>query len=244
MSLPTPTKIRTLQEKLHAKAKTEPGFRFYSLWDKVCRADVLAHAYQRCRANRGAPGVDGVRFDDIEASGRDQWLGNLQQELRRGSYQPQPLRREWIPKANGKMRPLGIPTIRDRVVQMAMVLIIEPLFEADFLPQQYGFRRGLGAKMAVRRVHRHATKYGRLEVVDGDLSDYFTTIPHGPLMKCVSRRISDGKVLGTIRAWLRAAVVERTPSGGRRTQGVRRGTPQGGVISPLCCRGRKPARIR
>lgn len=234
MSLPTPrTTVRKLQEKLHAKAKAHPGFRFYSLWDKVYREDVLHHAWQRCRRNGGAAGVDGLSFADIESGGVAAWLDDLRQELRTGTYRPRPLRRQWIPKANGKMRPLGIPTIRDRVVQMAVVLVIEPIFEADLLPQQYGFRRDHDAKMAVRRVFFHMRERGCREIVDGDLSDYFNTIPHDPLMKSVARRISDGRVLGVIRSWLKAPVAERGRTTGWKLTPTRRGTPQGGVVSPL-----------
>ncbi len=236
MSLSTPPRVRRLGEKLHAKAKAEPGLRFYSLWDKVCDAETLGAAYARCRANKGAAGVDGQRFGDIEAHGLEQWLGNLRQELRSGQYRPSPLLRAWIPKSNGTMRPLSIPTVRDRVVQMAVLLVVEPIFEADLLPEQYGFRRGVDAKMAVRRVFYHITQRKLTQVVDGDLGDYFATVPHGPLMKCVARRISDGQVLGVIRAWLRAPVEERASSGGgsgRRQVATRRGLPQGGPISPL-----------
>jgi RNA-directed DNA polymerase len=199
VSLPTPTDtVEKLQKSLHAKAKTEPDFRFYALSDKIYRLDVLKVAYGRCRANRGAPGADGETFEMIEAQGLETWLGLRQKELREGSYRPQPLRRVWIPKANGEPRPLGIPTIKDRVCQMAAVLILEPIFEADFLPSQYGFRPKLGAKMAIRRVFFHLTDGGRREVVDVDLSDYFNSIPHGPLMKSISRRVSDGKFLQLI----------------------------------------------
>jgi group II intron reverse transcriptase/maturase len=217
------------------KAKSEPGYRFYSLWDKVYREDVLAEAYRRCRTNGGAPGADGETFDDIEAQGRERWLGNLAQELRTRKYAPLPLRRVWISKSNGGQRPLGIPPIRDRVAQMAVLLVLGPIFEADLLDEQYGFREGLDAKMAVRRVYFHL-KSGRDEVVDGDLRDYFGTIPHGPLMKCVARRVADGRVLSTIKAWLNAPVVEGRANGDVRTTAARnghRGTPQGGVISPL-----------
>jgi RNA-directed DNA polymerase len=236
VSLRTPTTVGKLQTALHEKAKAEPDYRFYSLWDKIWRIDVLTHAYARCRANGGSAGVDGETFRDIEDQGRDRWLGNLQEELRSKRYAPRPLLRVWIPKSNGGERPLGIPTIRDRVVQMAMVLVIGPIFEADLLPQQYGFRPGLDAKMAVRRVYFHLTDCRRTEVVDGDLKDYFNTIPHGPLMKCAARRVADGQVLSVIRAWLRAPVEERQ---GRRIQRraearrTQRGTPQGGVISPM-----------
>lgn len=236
MSLGTPkTTVGKLQRSLHAKAKSEPSYRFYSLWDKVYREDVLAEAYARCRRNGGAAGVDGETFEVIETRGRVAWLGNLRQELRAKLYKPAPLRREWIPKSNGGQRPLGIPTIRDRVAQMAALLVLAPIFEADLLDEQYGFRKGLDAKMAVRRVYFHLTE-GRREVVDGDLCDYFNTIPHGPLLKSVARRVADGQVLAVMKAWLNASVVERTPNGDVRTTAARdghRGVPQGGVISPL-----------
>lgn len=236
MSLGTPNTVETLRTSLQAKAKTEPDYRFYSLWDKVCREDVLHEAYRRCHVNAGASGVDGETFDQIEAQGIERWLGKLRRELVAGTYTPMPLLRVWIPKSNGGQRPLGIPTIRDRVVQMAVVLVIGPIFEADLLPQQYGFRPGLDAKMAVRRVFRHVTQHRRQEVVDADLRDYFTSIPHAPLMRCLERRIADGRVLKTIKRWLIASVVENTF--GRRIQTAearrrKRGTPQGGVISPL-----------
>ncbi|MBA2306719.1 group II intron reverse transcriptase/maturase [Candidatus Dependentiae bacterium] len=237
MSLPTPTDtVEKLQQSLHAKAKTEPNFRFYSLVDKIYRLDVLKVAYGRCRANRGAPGADGETFEMIEAQGLETWLGLRQKELREGTYRPQPLRRVWIPKANGEPRPLGIPTIKDRVCQMAAVLIFEPIFEADFLPSQYGFRPKLGAKMAIRRVFFHLTQEGRREVVDVDLSDYFNSIPHGPLMKSVSRRVSDGKFLQLLKSWIEMSVVEELKTGAKRTTQAKdehRSTPQGSPISPL-----------
>lgn len=229
--------VEQLQSSLQAKAKSEPGFRFYSLWDKVARGDVLQEAYRRSRANAGAPGVDGVDFAAIESAGVDRWLGALQEELRCKSYAPQPLLRVWIPKRNGGQRPLSIPTIKDRVVQTAVVLVLGPIFEADLAPQQYGFRPGLDAKMAVRRVYFHITQHNRREVVDADLSDYFTTIPHGPLMRCVSRRITDGQILSVIKRWLTAPVWERTPRGkvlcSTEARDRKRGTPQGGTASPL-----------
>ena len=175
--------VRTLQTALQTKAKAEPTARFYSLWDKVCREDVLAEAYRRCRANRGAPGVDAERFEDIDEH-RQAWLEGLRQELRDKRYAPRPLLRVWIPKASGGERPLGIPTIRDRVVQMAVLQVIGPIFEVDLLPWQYGFRPGLDAKMALRRIHFGIADRGAREVVDADLSDYFNTIPHGDLMRC------------------------------------------------------------
>jgi RNA-directed DNA polymerase len=237
MSLPTPSQtVEKLQTSLQTKAKAEPAFRFYALWDKVCRQDVLLEAYRRCRANAGAAGVDGETFERIDALGSEQWLGTLREELVSGCYVPMPLLRVWIPKSNGGQRPLGIPCIRDRVVQMAAVLIIGPIFEADLLPQQYGFRPGLDAKMALRRVYWHVTQHGRREVVDADLRDYFTSIPHSPLMRSLSRRIADGRMLHVIKCWLTAPVVEVIE--GRRVQTTearrtKRGTPQGGVISPL-----------
>lgn len=237
MSLPTPSEtVETLQTSLQTKAKAEPAFRFYALWDKVCRKDVLAEAYRRCRANAGAAGVDGETFGQIDAQGPERWLERLREELISGHYAPQPLLRVWIPKSNGGQRPLGIPTIRDRVVQMAVVLVIGPIFEADLLPQQYGFRPGLDAKMALRRVYWHVTQHGRREVVDADLRDYFTSIPHSPLMRCLSRRIADGRLLHLIKGWLTAPVVECIDGRSVRTTEARRrkrGVPQGGVISPL-----------
>lgn len=237
MGLRTPRDtVQKLRKSLHEKAKAEPGCRFYSLWDKVCRDDVIEHAYALCRSNGGAPGVDGVTFEAIEEQGRGPWLGNLQEELRGKVYAPQPLLRVWIPKESGGERPLGIPTIRDRVVQTAVRLVVEPIFEADLLPEQYAYREGLDAKMAIRRVFFHLTDHGRTEVVDGDLRDYFNTIPHGAMMKCVARRVADKTVLSVIKGWMRAPVIEQTRHGAHRTaeaKGTRRGTPQGGVISPL-----------
>jgi group II intron reverse transcriptase/maturase len=237
MSLPTPSEtVEKLQTSLQTKAKAEPAFRFYALWDKICRQDVLLEAYRRCRANAGAAGVDGETFERIDALGPEQWLGTLREELVSGRYVPMPLLRVWIPKSNGGQRPLGIPCIRDRVVQMAAVLIIGPIFEADLLPQQYGFRPGLDAKMALRRVYWHVTQHGRREVVDADLRDYFTSIPHSPLMRSLTRRIADGRILHAIKGWLTAPVVEVIDGNRVQTTEARRtkrGTPQGGVISPL-----------
>lgn len=198
--------------------------------------DVLWEAWRRCLANAGASGIDGMTFEQIEAQGVERWLEELREELLSGRYVPKPLLRVWIPKSNGGQRPLGIPTIRDRVVQMAVVLVIGPIFEADLLPQQYGFRPGVDAKMAIRRVYWHVTEQGRREVVDADLRDYFTSIPHAPLMRSLTRRIADGRVLKTVKRWMTASVVERVQ--GRMVQTAearkkKRGTPQGGVISPL-----------
>jgi RNA-directed DNA polymerase len=237
LSLPTPAKtVEKLQTSLQTKAKAEPAFRFYALWDKIYRKDVLREAYRRCRSNAGAPGVDGETFKQIETHGQEQWLETLEQELRTKRYRPQPLLRVWIPKSNGGQRPLGIPTIRDRVVQMAVVLIIGPIFETDLLPQQYGFRPGVDAKMALRRIFWHVTQHGRREVVDADLRDYFTSIPHTPLLRSISRRIADGQLLHIIKSWLTVPVVEYVDGRALRTTEARRkkrGTPQGGVISPL-----------
>jgi group II intron reverse transcriptase/maturase len=229
-------RVRTLQTSLQAKAKAEPAFRFYSLWDKVCRADVLDEAYQACRRNDGAPGVDGMTFDRITAYGQDRWLEELRQELRAGNYRPQPLLRVWIPKSNGSQRPLGIPPIRDRTVMMAALLVLGPIFEADLLRNQYGFRPGMDAKMAVRQAFWHVSDHGRSEVVDADLSDYFSSIPHAPLMRCVSRRVADGTLLSVIKSWLTAPVIERDQRTARCTAEAKdrhRGTPQGSPISPL-----------
>jgi len=238
VSLPTSRKsVEKLQSSLQAKAKSEPSYRFYSLWDKICRTDVLQEAYRRSRANAGAPGIDNIDFTMIETMGRNQWLAMLQEELRSKSYVPQALLRVWIPKRNGDRRPLSIPTVKDRVVQTAAVLVLGAIFEADLQPQQYGFRPGLDAKMAVRRTYFHIVEHGRGDVVDADLSDYFTSIPHGPLMRCVTRRIADGTLLSVLKRWLTAAVCERTSRGRlvRTTEAKdrKRGTPQGGTASPL-----------
>jgi RNA-directed DNA polymerase len=237
MSLPTPLNtVQTLQKALQAKAKAEPNYRFYSLWDKVYREDVLREAYRHCRVNDGAPGVDRVTFEQIEAEGEERWLGKLQEELRSKTYGPLPLLRVWIPKGNGGQRPLGIPTVRDRVAQTAVLLVIGPIFEADLCREQYGFRPEVDAKMAVRRAYFHVAERGLSEVVDADLSDYFSTIPHGALMRCVSRRIADGHMLSAIKQWLRVPVVERTEDGERRTTEAadkNRGVPQGGPLSPM-----------
>jgi RNA-directed DNA polymerase len=235
MNLTTPEKIETLQRKLYAKAKAEPDFRFYQLYDKIYRPDILAHAYELAQANDGAPGVDGVTFEKIEAAAEERWLAALAEELRAKTYRPQPVRRVMIPKAGGGERPLGIPTIRDRVVQTAAKLVLEPVFEADLDREAYGYRPGRSALDAVRRVHGHL-KAGYTDVVDADLSKYFDTIPHDELLRCVARRISDKYVLALIKMWLKMPVEERAGTGGKRLtggKGAKRGTPQGGVISPL-----------
>lgn len=236
-SLPTPQEtVQKLQNSLQAKAKAEPAFRFYSLWDKICRADVLQEAYCRCERNAGAAGADGETFEAIESRGLATWLEELREELCAGKYRPQALLRVWIPKSNGGQRPLSIPTIRDRVVEAATLLVLTPIFEEDLLPNQYGFRPNVDAKMAVRRVFWHVSSHGRREIVDADLSDYFSTIPHGKLMRCITRRIADGKLLSVLKAWLVAPVVERTRLGYQRTTEARdrkRGAAQGSPISPL-----------
>ena len=236
MSLRTPATVGKLQAALHTKAKEAPGYRFYALYDKVYRADVLAYAYERSRAKGGAAGVDGQTFADIESYGVGRWLGELAQDLKGKTYRPQAVRRVWLPKADGKQRPLGIPTIRDRVVQMAAVLVLEPIFEADLLPEQYAYRAERSATDAVRAVQALLDQ-GHTEVVDADLSGYFDSIPHAELMKSVARRISDRHVLHLLKMWLEAPV-EETDAHGRmrrttRNQDERRGTPQGGVASPL-----------
>ena len=236
MSLTPPTTVGKLQTVLHEKAKASPSYRFYALYDKVYRKDVLALAYERCRANKGAAGVDGQSFDDIEEYGRERWLGELAEELRTEAYRPEAVRRVWIPKADGKQRPLGIPTIRDRVVQMAFVLVVEPIFDTDLQPEQHAYRADHSAHKAVREVQGWLDR-GFTEVVDADLSGYFDSIPHHDLMKSVARRISDGRVLHLVKMWLEAAV-EETDESGRATRTTRnkdegRGTPQGGVASPL-----------
>jgi len=234
--LVTPVKIRTLQRKLYAKAKQEPGYRFYALYDKVYRGDVLHHAYRLVRSNKGAPGIDGVSFETIEAAeGIETFLEGLAEEVKNRTYRPMPVRRVMIPKPDGSQRPLGIPTIRDRVVQMAVKLMIEPIFEADFCDCSYGFRPKRSAHDAMGDIS-YALHKGHTEVIDADLSKYFDTIPHAKLLAVVAERIADGGILHLIKQWLKAPVVEKGKDGKDRTsggKGNRRGTPQGGVISPL-----------
>src|SRR6478735_5518596 len=235
MSLATPERIRSLQRKLYCKAKAEPAFRFYTLYDKICRADILAHAYELARTNAGAPGVDGRTFEHIEASGLEEWLAGLREDLVARTYRPAPVRRVMIPKPSGDERPLGIPTIRDRVVQTAAKLVLEPIFEADFEDSAFGYRPGRSGTDAIKEVHRHICR-GYSDVVDADLSRYFDMIPHRDLMQSVARRIVDRHVLRLIKLWLKAPVEERDGEETRRMtggKGSRRGTPQGGVVSPL-----------
>jgi RNA-directed DNA polymerase len=235
MSLETPDKIRNLQRKLYCKAKAEPTFRFYLLYDKICREEILRHAYALARANAGAPGVDGVTFKQIDASGVGAWLAGLREELVSKTYRPDPVRRVTIPKPGGGERPLGIPTIRDRVVQTAAKIVLEPIFEADFEDNTYGYRPRRSAVDAVKETHRLICR-GYTDVVDADLSKYFDTIPHSDLLRSVARRIVDRHVLWLIKLWLKAPVEERDGDGTRRMSGGKsnsRGTPQGGVASPL-----------
>ncbi len=234
-SLETPDKVRELQIKLYCKAKNEPEFRFYQLYDKVYREDVLLRAWKKSRAKNGDPGVDGERFSDIEARGLTEWLNGLRKELHDKTYQPQPVRRVMIEKPGGGERPLGIPTIRDRVAQTAAKLILEPIFEADFEPNAYGYRPGRGAKDAIQKVDKLLYQ-GYTDVVDADLSKYFDTIPHSELLQCVARRIVDKHMLHLLKMWLKVPVEERDGKGNKRLTGGKDrdcGTPQGGVVSPL-----------
>src|SRR2546426_11965945 len=235
MSLETPIKIRMLQRKLYQKAKEEPSYRFYLLYDKMHREDVLAHAYALVKSNQGAPGVDGQSFWGIESQGLEEWLRGIRDDLRAKTYQPQAVRRVMIPKPGGGERPLGIPTIRDRVVQTAAKLLLEPIFEADFDPNAYGYRPKRSGQEAIQKVHKLLCA-GYTDVVDADLSKYFDTIPHCELLQCVARRIVDREVLHLIKMWLTVPAEERDENGRRRLTGGKDhhcGTPQGGVASPM-----------
>ncbi len=230
----TPEKLRKLQRALYRKAKAEPGYRFWSLYSELTRFNLLEHALRLVERNGGAAGVDGQTIESITATpeNRQQWLEQLQRELQAQAYRPGPVRRVYIPKANGGQRPLGIPTVKDRVVQMVALQVLAPIFEADFHPNSYGFRPQRQAHQALDAIIQ-ALRQGKLEVVDADLSKYFDTIPHRRLLKLAARRLSDGSILHLLRQWLDAPIVEEEPSGKRRVLPNRQGVPQGGVISPL-----------
>ena len=237
MLLITPERIRTLQRKLYIKAKQEPAYRFYALYDKLYQADILKHAWRLVKANKGSPGVDGVSFEAIENGiGVDRYLLELGRELQDKTYRANPVKRVMIPKADGSLRPLGIPTIRDRVVQMALKLVIEPIFEADFCEHSYGFRPRKSAHQAIDAI-ADGLHQGQTQVIDADLSKYFDSIPHSKLLATVAERIADGAVLALIKHWLKAPVMGESENGKTACVGGgksnRRGTPQGGVISPL-----------
>ncbi len=235
-NLSTPISVQKLQMALHAKAKTEAGYRFYALYDKIYRDDILAHAYAQCRSNKGAPGVDRQDFADVEAYGVQRWLDELALALKEESYRPDPIRRVFIPKANGKLRPLGISTLRDRVCMTAAMLVLEPIFEADLPDEQYAYRPGRNAQQAAVEVEERLHR-GQTDVVDADLADYFGSIPHTELMRSLARRIVDRRVLHLIKMWLECAV-EETDTRGRKKRTTEakdsgRGIPQGSPISPL-----------
>jgi RNA-directed DNA polymerase len=235
-NLATPKSVQKLQTALHAKAKAEASYRFYALYDKISRDDILAHAYAQCRSNKGAPGIDGQDFADIEAYGVERWLAELALALRQETYRPEPIRRVYIPKANGKLRPLGISSVRDRVCMTAATLVLDPIFEADLPPEQYAYRPGRNAQQAAVAVEELLFR-GHRDVVDADLADFFGSIPHTELMKSVARRVVDRRVLHLIKMWLECAVEETDDRGRkRRTTEARdngRGIPQGSPISPL-----------
>ena len=236
MSLTTPGSVQKLQTALHDKAKKSPNFRFYALYDKMYRQDVLTFAYQSSKANGGAAGVDNQTFEDIEAYGAERWLNELTQELKSQKYRPLPVRRVYIPKPGGQQRPLGVPAIRDRAVMMAAVLVLDPIFEADLQPEQYAYRRGRSALDAVRHVHK-LINMGHGEIIDADLAGYFDSLPHSELLKSVARRVVDGAMLHLIKMWLKVPA-EETDDRGKKHRNTRnrdegRGSPQGSPITPL-----------
>ena len=235
-NLSTPKSVQKLQTALHAKAKAEAEFRFYALYDKIYREDILAHAYAQCRANKGAPGVDGQDFSDIEADGLERWLGELALALREETYRPDPIRRAFIPKSNGKERPLGISTVRDRVCMTAAMLVLEPISTLMLPPEQYAYRSGRNAHQALAEVGDLLFQ-GHTDVVDADLADYFGSIPHADLLQSVARRIVDRRVLHLIKMWLECPVEETDDRGRKRrttkARDERRGIPQGSPLSPL-----------
>jgi RNA-directed DNA polymerase len=232
----TPASVQKWQMALHAKAKESPSFRFYALYDKVYRKDVLTFAYEWCKAHGGAAGGDGQKLEDIEAYGTERWLAELAQELKSRTYQPLPVRRVYIPKPDGKQRPLGVPALRDRTAQMAAVLILEPIFETDLPAEQYAYRRDRRALDAVSRVHK-LIYAGHQEIVDADLSSYYDSMPHAELLQSVARRVVEGAMLHLIKMWLKAPVEETDERGNKhrstRNRDEGRGTPQGAPISPL-----------
>ena len=231
--LETPVNIRTLQRKLYCKAKQESDFRFYALYDKVYRVDILTHAYRRVKQNGGTPGIDGVSYANIELYGVQRYIEELSQELKDKQYKPDAVKRVYIPKSNGQKRPLGIPTLKDRIVQMAVKIVIEPIFEAGFEPNSYGFRPKRNAHQAISDIEKNLA-YGFTTVIDADLSKYFDTISHTKLLALVSKRVVDKNILRLIKQWLKAPIVERMENGKERyTKNNAYGTPQGGVISPL-----------
>jgi len=220
-------KIQEFQRKLYEKAKSDKKFRFYSLYDKTYRTDILEEAYRKAKSNGGTSGVDGETFEDVETKGRAEYLAELQKELKTEEYRPKPVLRVYIPKANGKMRPLGIPTVKDRIVQTAFLMVLEPIFEANFGESSYGFRPKKSAHGAVREIYKYLN-WGCEEIYDVDLEKYFETVEHAKLLKLVAQRVSDGRILHVIKQWLSCGYVED----GQHRQS-KRGTPQGGVISPL-----------